>query len=121
MDNYPKIWGTNEERHSNDVSSVNILRVKKGGTCSLHTHDSKFNTFYVISGLLRLILPYVTKINIAPGKSFTVFPRSEHKFQALEDTVAVEIMFVKYDPHDIDRKELGYIDVSIVKGSVSHV
>ena len=109
MNHFPKIWGTNNEIYSNDICSVNVLHIKKGGTCSLHTHKSKHNVFYVISGQLKIKTDKGDSV-LSQGHSFTVFAETKHQFQALEDTVAVEVMFVKYDPQDIDRESVGYLD-----------
>ena len=49
-----KIWGTNTEIFFTDTMSINVLHIDKGGTCSLHTHKSKYNKFHVISGELKL-------------------------------------------------------------------
>lgn len=105
---WPKIWGTNNEIYCNDLCSVNILEVKKGGTCSVHTHITKHNVFHVISGQLKIKTDKGNSI-LSPGHSFTVFAGTEHQFQALEDTVAIEVMFVKYDSQDIQRRSVGYV------------
>jgi quercetin dioxygenase-like cupin family protein len=49
------------------------------------------------------------RTEIKEGQSFTVFAGTKHYFQALEDTVAIEIMFVKYDANDIDRENIGSV------------
>ena len=112
MNNYPKIWGTNNEIYANDLCSVNLLKVKKGGTCSYHSHVSKHNVFYVVMGQLRINTEYGDSI-IKADQVFTVFAGTRHKFIAEEDTVAVEVMFVRYDSSDIERFVTGYIDQAI--------
>jgi len=106
---WPKIWGTNDEIYSNDLCSVNILRVKKGGTCSYHSHKAKHNVFYVISGQLKIKTDKGDSV-LSQGHSFTVFAGTKHQFQALEETICIEVMFVKYSHDDIDRESVGYLE-----------
>jgi len=106
---WPKIWGTNIEIYTNDLSSINILRIKKGGTCSLHTHVTKHNVFHVISGKLKIECTNLGESILQKDQSFTVFAGTQHLFCALEETVAVEIMAVKYDHADIQRETIGFI------------
>ena len=111
-DCWPKIWGTNIEVYSDDLSCTNVLRVKKGGTCSLHTHKTKHNVFHVISGKLKISTDKGDSV-VGEGQSFTIFAGTKHQFCALEDTIAVEVMFVRYDHQDIEREKVGFIDEEI--------
>ena len=113
---WPKIWGTNEEIYNNDLCSVNLLKINKGGTCSYHVHKAKHNVFYVISGKLAIETDFSlgrTRTILLPGQSFTVFAGTKHQFQAIEETIAIEVMFVKYDNNDIVRENSGYVDEEI--------
>jgi len=111
-DCWPKIWGTNTEIYHNDLSSINVLHVLKGGTCSLHTHKAKHNIFHVISGKLNIHTD-MGDSTILPGQSFMVLAGTKHQFQAIEETVAIEVMFVRYDPEDIRRESVGYLNKDI--------
>ena len=106
---WPKIWGRNSEIYNNDLCSVNVLHIRKGGTCSTHTHKSKHNVFYVLSGKLKIRTDIGNSI-IGPDQSITVFAGTEHSFQAIENTTAIEVMFVKYEKADISRKTVGYLE-----------
>lgn len=108
-DSWPKIWGTNIKIYANDLNSINILRIKKGGTCSLHSHITKHNIFHVISGKLKIECGELGHSVIGKDQSFTVLAGTTHRFQALEDTVAVEVMCVKYREDDIQRVDVGSI------------
>lgn len=110
---WPKIWGRNTEIFHNDISSLNILEVRKGGTCSYHSHKAKHNLFYVLSGKLRLHTELGDTV-LEPGQNFTILAGTKHYFQALEDTKAIEVMFVQYEPNDIDREVIGYLDKDII-------
>ena len=105
---WPKIWGTNDEIYNNDLCSVNILRIKSGGTCSFHSHKAKHNVFHVISGQLKIKTDKGDSV-LSRGHSFTVFAGTQHQFQALEETICIEVMFVRYDENDIQRESVGFI------------
>lgn len=111
---FAKIWGVNNEIYSNDICSVNILSLKKGGTCSLHVHQFKHNLFYVISGKLKIHTELGDSI-LSSGQSFVILPNTKHLFAALEETIAVEVMFVKYDHADIKREKVGFVDPGIAE------
>jgi len=112
-----KIWGETKLLFSNTKTTVHILRVKKGGVCSWHYHDWKYNYFHVISGkfVLRVITysgSYVT-LDLGPDKFVTISPgaKNTHEFEALEDSVVIEICWVtkgRIGLNDIHRLRLGY-------------
>lgn len=108
-DHWPKIWGSNEEIFHNDLCSVNILRIRKGGVCSLHKHTAKSNLFYVLSGKL-LLHTEIGDAVIEAGQNFTILPGTKHYFKGLEETRAIEVMSVKYDANDIQRDNVGHLE-----------
>lgn len=106
---WPKIWGTNMEIYSNDLCSINKLHVKKGGVCSWHSHKVKYNIFFVVSGKLEIQTDIGNSV-LVEDQNFMISPGTKHLFRALEDTIAIEIMFVKYDHNDIQREKVGFIE-----------
>jgi len=115
---WPKIWGRNNEIFSNDLCSVNVLDIRKGGTCSYHVHKAKNNLFYVIFGKLNLHTE-LGDVIVESGQNFIIYAGTKHSFQALEDTKAIEVMFVKYDPQDIERESIGYLDEKLIRSTSS--
>jgi quercetin dioxygenase-like cupin family protein len=105
---WPKIWGKNTELFQNESTSVNVLNLVKGGTCSRHHHRFKANIFYVISGKLKIHTDMGEEI-LHPGQSYNVAPLIKHQFEAMEVTVAIEVMYVKYSANDIVRECEGFI------------
>ena len=109
---WSKIWGENKEIFVNDTISINILDILKSTVCSRHSHKSKFNLFYVLSGSLEIDIfyndcqPHIIKL--LPGESFLVEPNVIHRFRGVENSKVIEIMFVKYSAEDIVRLDVGH-------------
>ena len=53
----------------------------------------------------RLILKLEDgETEVLPGQIFTTVPNEYHEFQTRElDTICIEVMYVEYDAHDIER------------------
>ena len=49
-----KVWGTTQTLINSPVVEVHRIIINKDGYCSQHTHQSKINAFYVISGELEV-------------------------------------------------------------------
>ena len=104
---WPKCWGANTEIFRNDSVSVNFLNLVKGGVCSWHLHQHKYNTFYLISGKV-VIRTELGETVLNPGNSILVSAPMKHQFEALEDSGLIEIMWVSYDQRDIVRLVEGF-------------
>ena len=109
-----KIWGTTERTFESRSVTINVLRVKKGGVCSWHYHNHKYNHFHVISGKFQIRHERPDwEIVLESGGSCTVGPGREslHEFEALEDSVVIETCYVyqgEINQNDIHRLRLGY-------------
>jgi mannose-6-phosphate isomerase-like protein (cupin superfamily) len=109
-----KVWGVTYPLFANANVEMHSLRIKKGGFCSRHYHKTKYNRFIVFSGQLKVtvwknygseVLEDITILD--PNMECTVEPGDEHMFEALEETVAVEIYYVDLHANDIVRKNHG--------------
>lgn len=85
--------------------------IKNGGYSSKHTHEHKYNSFYVESGKIQIKVwkkdyDLCDETIIANGESTTVTPGEKHMFVALEDTIAFEIYWVELT-NDIIRTDCG--------------
>lgn len=108
-----KIWGTTEEIISNEIFEVHRICVKKGGYCSKHYHNYKFNMFFVESGVIEVDTIYEDHINttvLKSGQSTVVSPNELHVFRAPQNTIAYEIYWVRLPKEDIIRKNDGGLD-----------
>ena len=107
MERTVKTWGDKWNIFQNDLCEVSVLYLKPNERCSWHSHTSKYNLFFVISGKLVIkVDEYET--TVLPGQILTTKPFEMHEFQTRSlDTICIEVMYTQYDPEDIDRKDVG--------------
>lgn len=109
MSNIYKIWGERRRIFLDDKNEIDLLYLKKDSFCSTHTHKYKANKFVVISGRVRIRTEFGTKV-LNKNESHTVNPPICHRFFALEDSIMIELAYVKegkINPNDIDRVNQG--------------
>lgn len=113
MDLQHGAWGERLRTFETDSVLVTLLFLDKEKRCSWHSHKHTYNQFTVISGLLGIktdIGPEnKTQTTILkPKQSFIVGPGPYHEFITYDSpTIVEEIAYVKYDPSDIWRLQLG--------------
>jgi mannose-6-phosphate isomerase-like protein (cupin superfamily) len=108
-ENIFKIWGTRNRLLLDDKNEIDLLYVNKDTFCSLHSHETKINRFYVIEGSIRIETEYGRKI-LVKGESFVVRPSLKHRFVILEDSIILEMAYVeegRISPSDIIREKSG--------------
>ena len=109
-----KSWGYTTDFFRNAMVSAYHLEVRKGGYCSEHKHDHKYNSFYVVSGELEITIwregekPDVTIIG--PGQSTAVSPGFWHKFKGITSVHCIEIYQVLLIDPDIKRRTEGGLE-----------
>ena len=112
-----KVWGTTQCLFRGNNVELHRITVRKGGFSSKHQHAHKFNKFVVESGSLEVviyredagrIIEDVTTLRA--GDSTYVEPGLFHRFQALEETTALEVYWVQLDQGDIFREDVGGIE-----------
>ncbi len=109
MEHIQKIWGTRSRILLDDYNEIDVLQLKKNTFCSTHTHQDKINTFILISGKVRIETELGNHI-LHPNDEWTVYPPIKHRFVTLEESVMVELAFVRdgtIDENDINRESLG--------------
>ncbi len=103
-----KNWGYTTEVFDSESVEVHVIEIVKGGYCSIHDHI-KVNKFYVISGKLKVSVwvdnKMVDETVISKGESTAVLRGFEHQFEALEDTICLEIYYTFLEPRDINRRK----------------
>ena len=107
MERTYKTWGEKWTLFQNDLSEVSLLYLKANQRCSWHTHDQKYNQFFVIEGQITIKTEWGNAV-VEKGQIFTTRPGEWHEFQTNnEDSIVQEIMYVQYSPEDIKRDKLG--------------
>ena len=107
MERTYKSWGEKWNLFQNDLCEVSHLKLKPWHRCSWHRHTSKFNKFYVLHGTLYMKVED-GECACSAGQIFTTQPGELHEFRTKEKSAEIiEIMYVKYDSHDIERKLIG--------------
>src|SRR5437870_1979468 len=67
-----------------------VLEVTAGQRLSLQKHEIKEETLYLLSGKVKLTYGEIT-YDWEPGKSVHIPPNTVHRFEALEDSVLLEV------------------------------
>ena len=111
MNKQIKLWGNTQCIFQGMYSEVYYLNINKGGYCSDHTHNNKWNRFFILDGRISINLKDDNyTISIGTGQYFDIKPGVLHSFMAEEDTECLEIYWVDtIDPDDIFRKNIGGI------------
>ncbi len=105
-----KVWGVTHELFNLNNVEIHHIEVEKGGFCSKHYHQTKYNRFIVLDGHLKITtwrngLEDITYL--FTGQECTVPPGEYHMFEALQDTTALEVYWVELKQNDIVRTNSG--------------
>jgi mannose-6-phosphate isomerase-like protein (cupin superfamily) len=89
----PKVWGEEQWIVNRDYCGK-LLLLRKGYRCSLHCHRVKDETFYVLSGSMRIEVgtdpeKLVVRV-LGPRESVHLPPGTWHRFTGLTDTEFME-------------------------------
>lgn len=103
-----KNWGYTTKIFESQNVEVHVIEIVKGGYCSKHKHK-KINMFHLISGKLKIKVwmdeKLIDETIITKGETSAVYANFKHIFEALEDTVCLEIYHIFLEPGDIDREK----------------
>ena len=110
-----KVWGTTELIEANGALEFHRIEMEKGGVCSKHLHQYKWNGFYVESGKMRVKVwqndyDLIDETVIGQGQYTKVKPGLYHQFECIEDGVAYELYWAEFNHNDIVRETTGFKD-----------
>lgn len=98
-----KPWGQFDQFTLNEVTTVKILLVNKGGSLSLQYHNNREEFWRIISGH-PLVTVGETIISANPGDEFTIKKLQPHQMEAKNDNAQfLEIAYGYFDEDDIIR------------------
>lgn len=87
----PKSWGYELWVANSPMYCGKLLHVDDGQQCSLHYHEHKAETFYVLEGEVRLELDE-HELHLRQGDVVDVYPYTRHRFQAVNgDALLLEV------------------------------
>ena len=96
-----KPWGKFDQFTHNEITTVKILSVNRGGSLSLQYHNHRKEFWRVISGH-PLITIGGDALVANPGDEFIIDKLQPHKLEALNDDAQVlEVAFGDFDENDI--------------------
>jgi len=104
-----KIWGKRQRLLKTTQAEVDLLYLEKNTGCSIHTHKEKINRFILLSGAVT-IRTNLGDEALQYNMPFDVEPELVHQFVVVEDSVMIELAFVKegtIDENDITRIKQG--------------
>jgi mannose-6-phosphate isomerase-like protein (cupin superfamily) len=109
-----KVWGLTNFIFGNNNFEIHRIEVNKGGFCSTHKHQHKFNAFYIEEGQLKVTIHQTDyglndETIMNKGDLTIVKPELFHSFEALTDVVCYEIYWTELDHNDIQRESVGGI------------
>ena len=108
-----KVWGFTSTIFKKNNVQINRIEGVKGGYCSKHKHNHKFNMFFVEKGQLSVSVwkhdyKLVDVTVVGALQSTVVKPGEYHKFEVTgENTIAYEIYWIELDDEDIAREDHG--------------
>ena len=107
-----KVWGWTQPLFNKNNVEIHRIETDKGGYCSKHKHDYKYNCFFLESGKMKITVwkndyDLVDETILNAGEATTVPPREYHTFESLEDSVCYEIYWVELSDADIVRENHG--------------
>lgn len=85
-----KVWGTEYWLCNSGHYCCKILKLNQNFQCSLHYHKLKSETFFILSGHVKLEVPDVT-VTLLPGDHYNIHVGMEHRFTGLTDALILEV------------------------------
>ena len=118
LDNFvKKVWGHEEWIVNNPKYCGKKLVLKQGFRCSMHKHNIKDETFYLLSGKILLESEFdgqKTKILMTSGDVFHVKIGMWHRFTGLVDSEIMEFSTFHMDEDSIRREDSGAVDLKSI-------
>lgn len=116
LDNFvKKVWGHEEWIVNNSKYCGKKLVLKKGFRCSMHKHDIKDETFYMLSGKVLMETDYLGKKEnriMTVGDIIHIKIGMWHRFSGITDSEIMEFSTFHMEKDSIRRESSGKIDLN---------
>lgn len=104
-----KVWGIKHRILDLHNLEADLLYLEKDTACSIHYHKKKINRFILLKGAVSVNTD-LGIIFLEPNLPFDADPNLTHQFQAHEDSILIELAYVKdgdIEENDIVRQKQG--------------
>jgi quercetin dioxygenase-like cupin family protein len=112
-----KVWGHEEWIVNNSKYCGKKLVLKKGFRCSMHKHNIKDETFYILSGLVLMEFEFNGKYEkrvMSSGDIMHIEIGMWHRFTGLQDSEIMEFSTFHMDEDSIRREDSGAVDLKSI-------
>jgi mannose-6-phosphate isomerase-like protein (cupin superfamily) len=114
MNTQGKVWGLTQHIFGHNSVSIHRIEIEPGGRCSKHTHQHKWNAFWMESGELEIEVwknsyDLIDRTTIRTGQMTKVPPGEYHRFvnNSGQKCVVYEIYWTELEEDDIQREDVG--------------
>jgi quercetin dioxygenase-like cupin family protein len=113
-----KVWGKEVWVVNTELYCGKLLTLYQGKRCSVHHHNNKDETFYILRGqvLMETWKSNQFEERVMNAKEvIRILPKTKHRFSGLEDSVIIEIS-THHEDKDSYREELsGDVPLEIMR------
>lgn len=102
-----KPWGHEKIWIELPFYTSKIMYIKKGCRLSLQKHNRKHESFYVLSGTVKLYVHGEERL-LLPGDTATICPGEIHRLEAVFDAEVLEVSTTEIGDYDIVRLDDDY-------------
>jgi mannose-6-phosphate isomerase-like protein (cupin superfamily) len=111
-----KVWGKTELIEANGALEFHRIEMEKGGVCSKHLHEFKWNGFYVETGQMLVRVwqndyDLLDETLLREGDYTKVKPGLYHQFECTQSGIAYELYWAEFNHNDIKRESVGTIKI----------
>ena len=100
-----KGWGKETWIHNDEDYCGKLLYLTKDKKCSLHYHEKKKETFYILKGKVKMELyegfKNKEKFEMNEGDVLVLLQGTLHQFTGIEDSIILEISTQHFDSDSI--------------------
>lgn len=109
-----KVWGHEEWIVNNSKYCGKKLVLKQGFRCSMHKHNVKDETFYILTGTVLMETEFngmVNNIIMTAGDIVHIEIGMWHRFTGIQDSEIMEFSTFHMEEDSIRREDSGKIDL----------
>lgn len=106
-----KVWGDTQLLFAHNCVECHRIAFRAGWQSSRHRHEHKWNRFVILEGELRVVIfrerGKQDETIVCSGQVTDVPPGIWHRFEGIQDGVALEFYWTTLEAGDIERADVG--------------